>query len=97
MCKQTTQIKDFRTWLESFHRELSSTLSLNKSEILELVGVQKVSDFAYLEENFTKELTKIETKVMHDISSSTSVFSDVTSWQNSPHIKLYDNLRMWLL
>ena len=78
--------------MQLFHGWLSETLSLNKSEILELAGFQKESDFVYFANDFTQELTRLESKIVQEISDPKSQLSRVTEWNNSPHTKLYNML-----
>ena len=86
---QTSSIND---WIEKFHMKLSTVLSLDKSAMLKIVGAQKIDSLQSFETFAIDGFGKLKEKIQQEISSSSSTFADVTSWQNSPHLQLCKNL-----
>ena len=80
-------------WLLNFHERLNDSLTINFSEMQDIIGATTVkSSSDYFIDTLSEQLSQVEEEIMQMITRSNSKFSDITEWSNSPHIILCNSL-----
>ena len=80
-------------WLLRFHGRLNETLTINLSEMQDIIEATHVgSSSEHFISTFSEQFTQEEEKIMKVIADPKSKFSDITEWNTSPHIMLCDSL-----
>ena len=84
-----------KKWSKKFHENLNETLTINLSEMRDLViGVTHIQNSS---ENFVNTFSELlsqeEEKIMEKILTDQKLnFSNITEWQTSPHLTLCDSV-----
>ena len=82
-----------KQWLQNFHQKLNESLTIDLSEMQDLIGATHVGNSSeYFVNTLCEQLTQVEEIVMKIIVDPSSKFSNISNWGNSPHLTICDNL-----
>ena len=93
--KHSDETIPMKQWLQQFHQNLNETMTINLSEMEDIIAANKVQNSSKLfVSTLSEQLLKQEDKTIKAIvdPAADSKFSDITKWSTSPHITLCDSL-----
>ena len=83
---------NIRSWLNNLHNKLSKVLTIDLSEMQDIIEATPYEGCEGFIHSLIGELKKLEDKVMRKIKEPNSKFSNISTWNRSPQSLLCEHL-----